>query len=1277
MIAFDFDFSSFNVNTNLPDEVQSPASSFGMGHSTVSLWVRFDNLSSATNDMTILSDIAGDNSNGVTQNYAMRVSSTRLEASSRGNDTDDEIIVYNHNFVDDTWYHIVWVNEHGMDGESQGGSTSGAANNINQGHRLFVNGAFVASHYNSGAQVLPDNGMRVGGNNDGSSSEAYFDGYMDGLAVWDVEIGPNAIVEIFNSGRNVDLRNNMSHYVSSSDLRLFYNFETASTQTVVDATGNTNHNGTIVGGSILVNGGSVSTNKNTTINIDLSNYASDIEGDNLSYQITSGVSHGQASISGNILTYIPDAGYVGEDKFSFIANDGSVDSDPGVILIYVLDTETSDTVYIHNGSTTGPGTLEDPFNSFNAALTNVKESSSTGYATAILLPGTYTSTSANPIAIYTSDMNLHLKSHSDNPSDTHITTDESSNGNWGITMGNNLKIEGIKFSGIRPAGTGFVNDRIIIDQTADSLIIKNSIFTDNTLRDGTDRPFIRNLNGKILIENSTFNDNSFKTRTAGAGGSVYAIESGAPQNTNERWIVVENSHFENNTVSMSGLFESGPWGANSIDTGSLYVNNSQFINQGYVAEFMEAHHSVFYNPPDSNGNSIRIARGGKFYNCVIRGHKLGRWNASYGTIKNSILADLTTIGDQSSGPGWDISYSLKADVSGSGNGTGTNSIGSLEEVLFVDHANHDFHLQGGSPAIDFGDPNDDYSNEPSPNGSRINAGAYGNTSEAQTSSAPITSDFSYTILEDKQGFSFKTSTELVGSGDVDISEYITDAENNVKYFVDEDNSISTSSNAQIFIITQTGYNQLAYFVNENWHGTDTFDYQVIDETGLKSNISKATITVISVNDAPTTIQIDTDTNGEAIDITLNSNDVDGDDVTYIIVSNPSNGTLSALSGNTITYTPNQGFNGSDTFTYKVNDGQGLDSNISDVDIQVTSSVTSTYGGDVTLTVNPNSVVEIPIEVTDSGALGPSTSSTDHIRLSINLKGSTVNTLDDLELILVTPAGMSGNTELGYHRILLARGINTPKGVNDSGHYYLPASTSQEFLNTVFSEEATTYIVDGSNPFIGDFLPNRKSASFNMSNHEINGTWNLYVHNHNGGDTIEITKAELQLMYDDNSSGTSTYSEKNNWVFGPTDTTGEWIVNPGSTVEGIVPISIPSGTSIQDIDLELTALGSTVNTLKDFQVILMNDSGTQNTVFNGELATTNFAHGVIHKTRFSDDQGHQSVENRSLIANKLDAYTGFGPLKNQSTTQFRIFFVNNNGGDVIRIPKSDFKIYIEL
>lgn len=42
----------------------------------------------------------------------------------------------------------------------------------------------------------------------------------------------------------------------------------------------------------------------------------------------------------------------------------------------------------------------------------------------------------------------------------------------------------------------------------------------------------------------------------------------------------------------------------------------------------------------------------------------------------------------------------------------------------------DYHLQVGSPCIDAGDPLDDYSQEPQPNGGRIDMGAYGNTPEA-------------------------------------------------------------------------------------------------------------------------------------------------------------------------------------------------------------------------------------------------------------------------------------------------------------------------------------------------------------------------------------------------------------------------------------------------------------------------------------------------------------------------------------------------------------------
>ncbi|MDH4203561.1 MAG: DUF5123 domain-containing protein [Phycisphaerae bacterium] len=77
-----------------------------------------------------------------------------------------------------------------------------------------------------------------------------------------------------------------------------------------------------------------------------------------------------------------------------------------------------------------------------------------------------------------------------------------------------------------------------------------------------------------------------------------------------------------------------------------------------------------------------------------------------------------------------------------------NSI--IADPLFADPNNGDFHLKSEygrwdpvtqtwvtddvtSPGIDFGDPNDDYSNEPPATAGRINAGAYGNTPEASFS----------------------------------------------------------------------------------------------------------------------------------------------------------------------------------------------------------------------------------------------------------------------------------------------------------------------------------------------------------------------------------------------------------------------------------------------------------------------------------------------------------------------------------------------------------------
>ena len=58
-------------------------------------------------------------------------------------------------------------------------------------------------------------------------------------------------------------------------------------------------------------------------------------------------------------------------------------------------------------------------------------------------------------------------------------------------------------------------------------------------------------------------------------------------------------------------------------------------------------------------------------------------------------------------------------------------------------------------------------------------------------------------------------------------------------------------------------------------------------------------------------------------------------MTYSIVDNPTSGTV-ALNGSKATYTPNAGYFGSDSFTFKVNDGS-LDSEKATISITVTSN----------------------------------------------------------------------------------------------------------------------------------------------------------------------------------------------------------------------------------------------------------------------------------------------------------------------------------------------------
>ncbi|XXF78678.1 Ig-like domain-containing protein [Myxococcaceae bacterium GXIMD 01537] len=130
---------------------------------------------------------------------------------------------------------------------------------------------------------------------------------------------------------------------------------------------------------------------------------------------------------------------------------------------------------------------------------------------------------------------------------------------------------------------------------------------------------------------------------------------------------------------------------------------------------------------------------------------------------------------------------------------------------------------------------------------------------------------------------------------------------------------------------------LTYTPARDFHGPDAFTWVANDGTS-NSNEATVTLTVSPVNDAPVSLGSTVEAKQNTpVAIALSASDVDGDALTYEIVSPPSHGTLQG-SGQTVTYTPATGYVGPDAFTFRARDGQ-LASNVATVSIQVTAVTT--------------------------------------------------------------------------------------------------------------------------------------------------------------------------------------------------------------------------------------------------------------------------------------------------------------------------------------------------
>jgi MYXO-CTERM domain-containing protein len=125
---------------------------------------------------------------------------------------------------------------------------------------------------------------------------------------------------------------------------------------------------------------------------------------------------------------------------------------------------------------------------------------------------------------------------------------------------------------------------------------------------------------------------------------------------------------------------------------------------------------------------------------------------------------------------------------------------------------------------------------------------------------------------------------------------------------------------------------LTYTPDADFFGTDSFTFTADDGT-LTSAPATVTIDVAAVNDAPVADDQSRATiEGMPIALVLSGSDVESDPLTFEVVGQPSSGSLAGTAPN-LTYTPDAGFVGTDTFTYVANDG-ALDSTAATVTIQV-------------------------------------------------------------------------------------------------------------------------------------------------------------------------------------------------------------------------------------------------------------------------------------------------------------------------------------------------------
>ncbi|NEP50516.1 MAG: tandem-95 repeat protein [Moorea sp. SIO3C2] len=212
---------------------------------------------------------------------------------------------------------------------------------------------------------------------------------------------------------------------------------------------------------------------------------------------------------------------------------------------------------------------------------------------------------------------------------------------------------------------------------------------------------------------------------------------------------------------------------------------------------------------------------------------------------------------------------------------------------------------------------------------------------------------------------------------------------------------------------------ITYTPNGDFTGTDTFTYQLSD--GINAPVTATVSVDITEGNQPPVAGDDTASTElntpVTIDVLANDSDPEGDALNVAIDQQGGNGTAVVNQDGTISYTPNDGFTGTDSFTYQIDDGTNP-AVTATVDVDVTNVNESPVAGDDTASTELNTAVNIDVLANDTDAEG------DALNVAIDQQGGngTAEVNQDGTITYTPVDGFTGADSFTYQ---IDDGVNAP------------------------------------------------------------------------------------------------------------------------------------------------------------------------------------------------------------------------------------------------------------